>query len=310
MPSFGPHRIAVLGCGLWGRNLVRELVAVGIAPQVADPCAAAREEAIRLGAAGVSEDVDRLDGVDAYFVATPASTHADVVLRLAAEDKPIFLEKPMALALPDAQRMAEAAGPRLFVLHVWRYHPAIRTMAKRLAAGAVGRPTWIASRRLNWTSPRTDCDPVWTLLPHDLSIFLELTGSLPPARTAFAEPGPDGPVGMVAHLGGDIGMVAEVSTRSARKIRDVRVGGDAGVLVMEADEPVFRVFRGRPGEVGFEEEEITLDGPTALQAEVWTCLAHLEGMATPRSGIEDALLIQTRMHELRALAGLDGEASA
>lgn len=292
-------RVAVLGCGRWGRNIVREIAAAGCSFEVADPSDEARLAASRLGALQVAKTWTELSEVDAFFVATPASTHAQVVVEVASAGKPIFVEKPMALSLEDAVSMKQAAGERLFVLHVWRYHPAIRELARIFREQQLGAVNWIRSRRLNWSSPRRDCDSVWTLLPHDLSIFLELTGDLPAVQWAATEPCGEEIVGMVAALGSSPAMIAEVSTRYGEKVREVRLHADKGVAIVHGDRPEIRLELGGGKSEVPEIEVRQVKGGTALQEEIRTCLQYLKGGQPPRSSVDDAILLQTRMHELR-----------
>jgi predicted dehydrogenase len=257
-----------------------------------------------MGAEGVFQSSRELPPVDGIVVATPASTHYAVISELLDRRVPIFTEKPFTLDLPEAQDLVRIAGEQIFVLHVWRYHPGVRVLKELIQGDGLGTPELLRSFRTNWTSPRSDCDPVWTLLPHDFSIFLELTGALPPVRFARAEFSAGRAVGMLALLDGAFPCIAEVSTRYADKRRELRLHGCEGVAELTTDGMHVLIHRGSATSEQPLTERIDLGEQTALQREILAVLEYLRGGPAPASGAEDALLIATRMHEARALAGL------
>lgn len=297
-------RLGLLGCGLWGRNILREAVSLGARVFVADPSAEARAEARAGGAEGVFERAEELPEVDGVLVATPASTHFAVISSLLDRGVPIFSEKPFTLDLGEAEELVSRAGSRIFVLHVWRYHPAVRKLRELVAGGELGRIRWLRTTRVNWTSPRTDCDPIWTLLPHDLSIVLEITGELPPLEFARAEHSSHGPCGLVGALGGTFPCVFEVSTRYGGKRREIRLHGDHGVAVFGGDESGLLVQRGDDRSPAPDSEVVPIGKETALRCEVSALIEFLRGGPPPVSSADDALLIARRMHEIRRMAGV------
>src|SRR5262245_50179905 len=114
-------RIGLVGCGRWGRNILRDLRSCGAEVLVATPSAADRAAALASGAASVCVDLSELPAVDGYVVATPSVTHAEVVERLLSAGRPIFVEKPMTTTAESAARLVRLGGDRLFVMHKWRY---------------------------------------------------------------------------------------------------------------------------------------------------------------------------------------------
>jgi predicted dehydrogenase len=297
-------RLGLLGCGRWGRNLLRELLALDAEVFVVDPSHAALAAARALGASGVCADRSELPDVAAIIVATPASTHAEEIEAVLDRNVPIFTEKPFALNLADVQRIVERAGERVFELHVWRHHPAVTALRDLHRSGALGRLRWMRTTRMNWTSPRTDCDAVWTLLPHDLSIVLEITGDLPEVAFAHAERVDDQAVGMIAELRGSYSCFAEVSARHAEKKREIRLHFDGGVAVMPADGAEVFVHEGDGRSERPVTRRIEISGESALALQMHAVLAFLRGGPAPPSNAREALLIATRMHETRRMAGI------
>lgn len=160
----GGLRVAVLGVGRWGGNIARHLATMGVLVVGVDPDDSARRRAVSLGAGVVRVDVD-LDSVDGIVVATPASTHAEILLGLAGFAGPIACEKPLTVSVDDAIGVLEAVGDRLTAFHEWRYHPAVELLGQIACSGDIGDPTLLRTVRTNWTSLRTDLGPIWTLLP-------------------------------------------------------------------------------------------------------------------------------------------------
>lgn len=181
-----PHKVAVLGCGYWGKNLVRNFHALGALGAVADVSAAGRATAAQL-APGVPVH-DRLDAVLAdpaiagVVIGTPAETHAELAERALAAGKDVLCEKPLALRYEDAKRVVELADARgriLMVGHILEYHPAIRKLAELIRDGQLGRIRYVYSNRTNLGKVRREENILWSFAPHDIAVILRLVGALP-----------------------------------------------------------------------------------------------------------------------------------
>src|SRR5574338_1380062 len=86
-------RIGLIGCGAWGRYILRDLKACGAVVHVADPADAARHNAAGQQADSIVDDFARLPAVDSYVVAAPSSLHARIIEALLPSGRPIFTEK-------------------------------------------------------------------------------------------------------------------------------------------------------------------------------------------------------------------------
>jgi predicted dehydrogenase/acetyltransferase-like isoleucine patch superfamily enzyme len=174
----------VIGCGYWGKNLVRNFAELGALAAVCDPDpAAAAAVAERYGApvrdfAALLRD----DGLAAVAIAAPAAQHFALASAALEAGKHAFVEKPLALTLPEAERLcalAERHGRRLMVGHLLQYHPAFIALRDLVRDGVLGRLQYVYSNRLNLGRVRREEDILWSFAPHDLSMILSLVGEEP-----------------------------------------------------------------------------------------------------------------------------------
>jgi predicted dehydrogenase len=304
-------KVLLAGCGIWGRNILKRLRDSGCEVHVCDPDSAACSSAMEAGAASVFPQVGdgvSLHHIQAAVVATPAVTHADVVYKLLSSlppTAPILCEKPLAVSTHDAAGMVAAAGGRLFVGHIWRYHPGITRLGELVRAGALGRVHGVRSTRANWTSPRTDVDSIWNLVPHDITLAIEILGQIPVPHSATVDLQQGRPCGMVGVLGRDPWVIFESSNRYADKRREVRVHGEEGVAVLPAvDASEIEIARsGRDGSLVLERMPLPPGDPLTLQLRAFLDFANGNG-AAPKSPAEEGLAVVRTVERLRALAGL------
>jgi len=301
-----PPRIALVGCGRWGRSILQELRGLGCGVSVVDTAAESRDRARAEGADDAVEALGRLGAVAGVVVATPATTHAEVVGEALHLGVPVFAEKPLTTDPEQAARLAARAGGRLFVMHVWRYHPGVEALAAIAASEELGPVEAVRTTRTGWTSPRSDTDPVWTLAPHDLSIALALLGALPAPRWAVAERRGGRPVGLVAALGERPCVVLEVSTRHPERRREVRLHCRDGVAALVGETGAIDVARDVPEDPlapPVRERRPYPDEP-ALRRELRAFVTHLAGGPPPRTTAAEGVEVVGVLAELRRLAGL------
>jgi predicted dehydrogenase len=300
-------RIALVGCGRWGRNILRDLLALGLEVSVADPDPEARCYAARAGASHLAGDLDELPESGGIVIATPTATHAAVVGRALEGHAPIFVEKPMTNDADDARMLAERSGGRLFVMDKWRYHPGIGELRRLRETRELGQPLGMHLRHVGWGTPQRDVDVSWILLPHCLSIFLEVFGRLPQAKHAFAENLATGTVALNGALGGEPWATIEVSVRSPEKRREFRLHCEGGVAWLDDGwSDHIKIARGADG-MGADAPEIerrSVSTELPLMRELRVFVEHLRGGPPPRSSAEEGALIVERIHQLRSLAGV------
>ncbi len=296
--------VGLVGCGRWGRYILRDLVTLGCeVPVVArskESIARARDG----GAAAIVADVESLPALDGAVVATTTSTHARVIEELLERGGPVFTEKPLTDDPAAAARLAELAPDRLFVMDKWRYHPGVLELAAIAREERLGRVSRLGTVRIGWGNPHDDVDSVWVLAPHDLSIALEVMGVVPRPRHAAAQMLGGEILGLTAVLGEDGWWQAlEVSARSPQRTRRVELHCEEGVAVLAGgwDEHV-SVFR--DGAEGPEEERIETPGELPLLAELRAFIDHLAGGPAPKSSAAEGAAIVAALAELRRLAGV------
>jgi predicted dehydrogenase len=214
-------RVGVVGLGYWGPNIARNLASMPGCELVwlCDGSEQARAKHARSfpGAEMTPRFADLLAdrGLDAVFLATPVSTHADLAVATLEAGKHCFVEKPLATNSEDAQRAvatAAAAERILMVGHLLEYHPAVARLKQMVDAQELGELFYVYGNRLNLGKLRDDENALWSLGAHDVSVVLHLIGEEPEECTAqgasFVRPGIEDvvfcylrfPSGIVAHL--------------------------------------------------------------------------------------------------------------
>jgi predicted dehydrogenase len=183
-------KIAVLGAGAWGRNIVRTLGELGHLAAVCDPSAACLEAARKLvgdQGRGIrwtsrAEEVLNDPEIAGVMVATPAETHYAVGEKVLAAGKDLFVEKPLTVNLKEGERLvkaAQVAGKILMVGHLLEYHPAILKLHQLIQEGELGEIRYVMSHRLNLGKIRTRENALWSFAPHDISVILRIAGKMP-----------------------------------------------------------------------------------------------------------------------------------
>ncbi|HKS28042.1 MAG TPA: Gfo/Idh/MocA family oxidoreductase [Pyrinomonadaceae bacterium] len=177
--------VAVVGCGYWGKNLVRNFDRLGSLALVCDETSGGRERAVELvGQSRVVADLEDVLSSSArgVVVATPAETHYDLARRLLEAGKDVFVEKPLALTYEQGKhlvQLAEERGLILMVGHVLEYHPAIVCLLELVRKGELGKIRYVSSNRLNLGKVRREENILWSFAPHDIAIVLRLVGAMP-----------------------------------------------------------------------------------------------------------------------------------
>ena len=177
-------RVAVVGCGYWGKNLVRNFADLGALGAVVDEDAALAAEFA--GEHGVPArswgDVLKDSELPAVVIATPAASHAKLCAEALSAGKNVFVEKPLALGVDEGAALTAQAwdsGRILMVGHLLQYHPAFLRLQQIVAEGRLGRIQYIYSNRLNLGKIRREENVFWSFAPHDISMILALADDMP-----------------------------------------------------------------------------------------------------------------------------------
>jgi predicted dehydrogenase/acetyltransferase-like isoleucine patch superfamily enzyme len=182
-------RVAVVGCGYWGKNLVRNFAELGALAGICDPDRASAERLAMASGSRVVDWTSLLDdsAIEGVAIAAPAALHFQLARNALESGKHVFVEKPLALEVTEAEKLCEIAaraGRRLMVGHLLQYHPAFLKLKELVSQGALGRLQYIYSNRLNLGKIRREEDILWSFAPHDISMILALVGQEPERVTA------------------------------------------------------------------------------------------------------------------------------
>src|SRR5438034_463337 len=176
-----PLRVAVIGAGYWGPNLVRNLnEAPGAEPVAVADLSQERLDTVHKRFPAVRTTTDHTElfndkNIDAVCIATPVKTHRKLAEQALAAGKHVFVEKPLAPTIQDAEaivRASEKAGRTLMVGHTFVYNPAVVAVRGLIETGELGRINYVDSQRVNLGLHQFDINVLWDLGPHDVSITL------------------------------------------------------------------------------------------------------------------------------------------
>jgi len=305
-----PH-IGLVGCGRWGRFILRDLLSLGASVSVV-----AKGDSAHLAREAGAQVVTRLDDlppVDGIVVATPTTTHADVIEALLPRGKPIYCEKPLCDDADRARRLAEAGRDRLFVMDKWRYHLGVLALADIARSGELGPVVGLRTIRVDFGHSHPDTDGIWTWLPHDLSIAREIFGRVLAPVAAVADRAGGEIMGLTAMLtardsaGGGPWHVAEVGGRSPERRRTVTLLCRDGIAILQdgyADHLAIFANPPRGTETKPQMTRRPLKVEMPLLAELSAFIGFLNGGPPPKSPAEEAAETVATIVELRRLAGL------
>jgi predicted dehydrogenase len=238
--------VAIVGCGYWGVNYVRVLSELPAATLrgVCDKDGGRLNEIIRRHHVRYTwndiHDVLADDLVEAVVIATPSSTHHQLVHECLAAGKHVLVEKPLALGVEDAAQLvalSRSVDRRLMVAHTFLYNPAVQVLKHYVEQETFGPIYYLLSRRTHLGLIRSDVNAVWDLVPHDAAIFTYLLGMVPTTVSAvggrFLHPTKDD-VGFITltYPRGIIGNI-QVSWIDANKVREVVVVGGRQRIVFD-----------------------------------------------------------------------------
>lgn len=184
--------VAVIGCGYWGKNHVRnfrQLNALGMICDLTEQGRQfARELAPEAEVTGSIQHVLSDRAIAGVVVATPAETHFDIVNLAIEAGKDVLVEKPLALTYAQGAALVEAAQQQQRILsvgHILEYHPAILRLQELIQSGELGKLYYIYSNRLSLGKIRHEENILWSFAPHDVAVILRLMNSLPFEVSAF-----------------------------------------------------------------------------------------------------------------------------
>jgi UDP-2-acetamido-3-amino-2,3-dideoxy-glucuronate N-acetyltransferase len=183
-------KLAVIGTGHWGINLVRTFTDLEVLDCLYDADAGrANEVAGRFAtsAAASYEDILKNSAIEAVVVSTPAETHYELARRALLAGKDVFVEKPITLRCSDCLDLMELAERKHCILmagHLLKFHPAVCRLKELVSSGALGQIEYIYSNRLNLGKVRREENALWSFAPHDISVILWLLNNEMPIQVS------------------------------------------------------------------------------------------------------------------------------
>ena len=240
-------KIAQIGVGYWGPNLLRNLVSskdcdVSL---VADASAERRSFVEGLypdtRTCKTAEEVIADPSIDAVVIATPAGTHFKLAMAALNAGKHILVEKPMATTVDEVKQIGALAakkGLTAMVGHTFLFNSAVRYLKGLIDTGELGEIRYIYSQRLNLGRIRSDVDALWNLAPHDISIIQYLLGDPEPVSIRrsgmdFIQEGIDDVVFLNVEYPNKVMAHVHVSWLDPHKVRKVTIVGAKKMAVYD-----------------------------------------------------------------------------
>jgi UDP-2-acetamido-3-amino-2,3-dideoxy-glucuronate N-acetyltransferase len=186
LPNNSRIKVAVVGAGYWGKNLVRNFYELGALSAVCDAResveATCKERYADVKFYREYSSVLSDPSITAVALATPAVTHHELAKAALKAGKDVLVEKPLSIDVRHGEelvRLAREKGRILMVGHILRYHPAVLKLQQLVQDGALGKINYVYSHRLNIGKIRTEENILWSFAPHDISVILSLLNEMP-----------------------------------------------------------------------------------------------------------------------------------
>ena len=225
-------KAGVVGSGVFGGYHARKyaemdgIELVGIYDLHPERCF---DMANQYGAEAYGDLDDLLKVADIITVATPATTHARLALQCLGAGKSVYVEKPLATTLEDADRLIQAAARAGLVLACGHQ--------ERVVSQAMGlldipeKPLRLEAVRKGTPSIRSkDVSVVLDLMIHDIDLALALTDAEP--FTVEAEGDVDEITGEASFEDGFTAVFTAARNAEARE-RTMRIVYPSGVLEID-----------------------------------------------------------------------------
>lgn len=246
--------MAVLGCGYWGPNLIRNLRTIADC-HVRSVCDLRVERLAYMKDlypdVDVTQDFDSVienPDIDAVVVATPIRTHFPLGRRALEAGKHVFVEKPLATSVAECEELISVAKLKARVLmvgHTFVYSPSVRKIRDVIVSGDLGEIVYISSRRLNLGLLQRDTNVAWDLAPHDISIILYVLGKMPESVNcqgkAHVNPAVEDVTNITLNFANDGFAIIHSSWIDPRKVRETTIVGTRKMLMYDDIEPLEKI---------------------------------------------------------------------
>lgn len=247
-------RLAQIGVGYWGKNLLRNFYEIEgaevklVCDHDPNALAAVARKTIAVETCLDSSSVFSRADIDALAIATPPATHFEFAKKALLAGKHVFVEKPLAQTVAECEELVQLAHDHrrtLMVGHTFLYDAAVNRIKTYLQEGLAGEIYYINSRRLNFGIVRQDIDAMWNFAPHDLSILLHWLNETPATIAAHGEAHLQPHLVDVAflHLNfpGGISAHIHVSWLDPGKVRQMTIVGSEKMIVYDDVHPDHKI---------------------------------------------------------------------
>jgi predicted dehydrogenase len=294
--------LGLVGCGAWGKNILRDLILLNCKVYVVDTDCQARSNALKLGAMDAFCNISDLPDCDGFIVAVPIPDLAKECARLLKYKKPIFSEKTLCLSLEDFNLLESLGGLEyIYVMHKWHYHAGIEALRIIAQSGRVGKLEEIFTTRHAWVNDFHGGDVFWTQAVHDLTIIKHILGYIPTKIKDInvIKNNSDLPVSFTAMLGDRPTVVISVNGRHCRKISGVSIHGNKGSAALNDAYDDHIIVRDEEGY-----EKIPIDTTFPLFLELKEFVTYLYNGCKPRCNLQSAKEVTQAILKLRKAAKL------
>ena len=252
--------VAVVGCGYWGPNLIRNFRALPDCDlKIMCDLSEKRLAHLRTVYPEVEGSMDYahlLNGIslDAVVIATSVKSHFPMAKASLLAGKHTFIEKPMASSSAECEELVAIARQQGLVLmtgHTFLYSPAVRKIKEIISKGDIGEIRYISARRLNLGLFQKDINVAWDLAPHDISIIQHIIGEHPTTvncrGSAHITPGIEDVTTMCLCYSGKRSAIIHSSWLDPRKVREMTIVGSNRMIVYDDVAPLekIRIFDAR-----------------------------------------------------------------
>ncbi len=234
--------IAVVGCGHWGKNLVRNFSELGSLAAVCDPDIEVAENYASKYSVDMYtfSEVNSDPNIEGVVLAVPAPLHASMAIEAMNSGKHVYVEKPIAMNESEAKEMQSSSkenNVHLMVGHLLQYHPIFKTVCSIVRSGKIGALSYIYSNRLSFGKVRAEEDVIWSFAPHDISMILSLTEKKPlivnTESSAILQP--DIADTAIVHIEFDSGLKAHISVSWLHPYKEQKlvIIGESAMIVFD-----------------------------------------------------------------------------
>jgi len=246
--------IAVVGCGYWGPNLIRNFRSVPdcnmrvICDQDENRLKQLKSLYPEMETEKSFEKVIADKSIDAVVIATPVRFHHRMAKAALEAGKHTFIEKPMATSAAECEELnaiSEKNGLTLMIGHTFLYSSPVRKIKEIVKSGDIGAIQYISSRRLNLGLYQKDINVAWDLAPHDISIILYIMEQRPTSvncrGNCHVTPGIEDVTNMALTFGSNQLALIQNSWLDPRKVREMTIVGTRRMIVYDDLEPLEKI---------------------------------------------------------------------